>query len=179
MNIALLEVFYDEYEYVSYYTVRLEIDEQKEALSETDKFYKLYNDPNHLYYKEFGTILSAIDAMGFNKRGAERWILREEDAALALPPKRKPAEKVLLLEVIEHSKLRLYCIWLTNGVVILLNGGIKTRDSALDCPNVSGQFRFAQSIAKAIYSLMADGSIIIEDNEIINNTGEQDIVLYY
>lgn len=178
MNIAILEVFY-EYDYVSYYTIRLEIDEKKEALSETDKFYQVYDDVNHPHFNEFDAIMRVIDAMGYHVRGAEAWLFRPENAAHALPPNRKPARKALDIEILEDSQLRLYCIRLTSEVVILLNGGIKTQDNAQDCPNVRGHFSQAQAIAKAIDKLMIDGSIMIEDTEIINNTGEQEIVIYF
>lgn len=178
MNIAILEVFYV-YDYVAYYTVRLEIDEKKEALSETDKFYQAYDDVNHSHYNEFDAIVSVIDSMGYHVRGAEGWLFRQENAAHALPPNRKPARKALDIEIIEHSQLRLYCIRLTSGVVILLNGGVKTQDNAQDCPNVRGYFSQAQAIAKSIDRLLIDGGITIKDTEIINNTGEQEIVIYY
>jgi len=177
-NIAILEVIYDEYEYVNYYTVRLEVDGEKEEFSETEKFFQIYDDENHPHFQEFDTILRVIDGIGNHFRGAELRLFRFEDAAHALPPKIKDADAVLDIEIIEHSQLRLYCIRLTNDVVILLNGGVKTTDAVLDCPNVKNHFRFAQAVAKAIDELRKEKSINIVGKEIINLTGEEEITLY-
>ncbi|MBI4929907.1 MAG: hypothetical protein HY841_04030 [Bacteroidetes bacterium] len=178
MNIfAILEGF-KEYEYVKYYTVRLIKDEQKDESNEADKFYKIYRDPAHSHHSEYKIILKVIDAIGYHYRGAEPYLFRFEDKADALPPPRKSAKNILDIEIVMHSELRLYCIRLSNEVVVLLNGGVKTRDQALNCPNVSGHFRFAQTIAKLIDDLIARKEIRIEGKEIINETGEEEIIFY-
>jgi hypothetical protein len=175
---AILEVFY-EYDYVMYYTIRLlEEDDEPEALSETDKFYVHFDDPGNPNFNEFDTILRIIDAIGYCKRGAEDCLFRFEDAAHALPSNRGDAKRILGIEVIEDSGLRLYCIRLTNRIVILLNGGVKTHDQALACPNVKEHFRFAQAVAKSIIAMLIERSIIIDGKQLISNTVDDQIILH-
>jgi hypothetical protein len=183
---AILEVFH-EYEFVTYYTVRLlteEDDDEPEALTETDKFYDQFDDEQHEYFDEFEVILDVIDGIGHHKKGAEDSLFRFEDAAHALPPSPSQAKRVLEIEIVVHSTLRLYCIRLTNRVVILLNGGVKTVDEALECPNVKMHFKLAQQVAESIDSLLIERSIIIRGSQIsgsqiINNEDEQQIILHF
>src|ERR1700722_6241233 len=175
---AILEMFY-EYEYVTYYTVRLlDDDDNPAALSETDKFYEQFDDPENAGFDEFDKIVLIIDAIGYWHEGAEDCLFRFEDAAHALPPNRGFAKKLLGIEVIANSELRLYCIRLTNRIVILLNGGMKTCDQAPPCPNVKEHFRFAQAVAKSIDTLLAERSIMIGEGFLINNTMEDQIILH-
>src|SRR4051812_40435345 len=119
---GILEIFY-EYDYVTYYTVRLfDGDDEPEELSETDKFYERFDDPANDKYDEFNKIVEVIDATGNYENGAEDCLFRFEDAAHALPSPRNSAKKILEIEIIENSELRLYCVRLTNRVVILING---------------------------------------------------------
>jgi hypothetical protein len=176
---AILEIFY-EYDFVTYYTVRLlKEDDEPEELNETDKFYKQFDNPENANFSEFDTILRIIDAIGFWERGAEECLFRFEDAAHALPSNKAHAKRVLDIKVIEDSGLRLYCIRLTNRIVVLLNGGVKTHNRALACPNVKEHFRFAQLVAKSIDNMIIEGSIIVDGKYLINNTLDDLIVLQF
>lgn len=174
----ILEIF-AEYENVAYYTVKSIIDDVPDELTETDKFYASFDDPAHPHFEEFDTIYRVVDAMGNSPRGAERCLFRFENDADALPPNRRDAERVFGIDVIKHSELRLYCIRLSNDVVVLLNGGVKIEDDPRDCPNVGRHFHFAQLIARAIDQLIAEKAIQIGKKCIINNTGEDDVTLLY
>jgi hypothetical protein len=176
-KIGILEPLY-EYDYVGYYTVRLEVDEVREEYSETEKFILNFEDPSNAHYAQYDTIVRVIDAIGNRSKGAELNLFRFEDAAHALPPKVRHGRDVLDIEILLHSELRLYCIRLTNGMVILLNGDVKTQNFALDCPNVKPHFRFAQAVAKAVDQLMKERVIEIRGKEIINLTDEEEILLY-
>ena len=178
MNIFGLIEDFNEYEYVKYYTVRLIKDEQKDEFNETDKFYKIYRDPLHSHNSEFRTIVKVIDAIGNFYRGAEPILFRHERKANAFPPQRKYAKNILDIEIVLHSELRLYCIRLSNEVVVLLNGGVKTKDDPEECPNVSYHFKFAQTITKIINELITRRDIRIDGKEIINDTGEEEIYFY-
>jgi len=176
-TIGVLEIFYP-YPFVTYYTIRLEMNAQKEKMTETDKFYQIYGDKKHSHFNEFDTIVSIIDGIGNHEKGAEPCLFRFEDAAHALPSKGKEADRVLEIEVVNDSELRLYCVRLSNEVVILLSGGIKTENQALKCPNVKKHFRFAQVVANRIDELIRNRDIIIAGKEIVNNTGEAEIIIY-
>ena len=171
---AVIELF-AEYDYVNYYTVRLISDGITHELSETEKFFEMYDHEDHPNFREFDLLYRVIDAIGYLVKGAEECLFRFEDAAHALPPNIGQARRKLGIEIITDSALRLYCIRLTERVVILINGGVKTTDKALKCPNVRNHFRLAQSVAKAIDGLLVDG-IKIVGKEIINETGENEIL---
>ena len=68
--------------------------------------------------------------------------------ALALPS--KPSKRIVGFQVMMDSTLRLYCVKISESVVILCNGGIKTTNKATDCTNVSSNFRLAYLIAKKV-----------------------------
>ena len=168
-RIAVLEIFDDEIDFVTYYTIRLIENDVKAELSETEKFYETYDNEDHPNFSEFDIIARVIDAMGYSENGAEAHFFRFEDAAGALPPGKKATERLLETKIATDSQLRLYTIRLRNEVVVLLNGAVKTEIEALNCPNVRVHFKFAQAIAKAIDELIFDKSIVIEGKKIINN----------
>jgi len=78
--------------------------------------------------------------------GAKTKYFRHEGAtsdAKALPPPARFIEGAA-------GSLRLYCLVLSEQVVVLYNGGVKTKNKAQDCPNVSSHFRLANKISKVI-----------------------------
>ncbi len=163
---ATIEGFYT-LEKVKYYTVRLTIEDEMNEFSETDNFFQKYNTPNHPYYEEFGTIFKLLKVMG--QKGAKDIFFRFENNAHALPskPNKNQAVKVML-----HSKLRLYCVKLSENIVILCNGGVKTENAAQKCSNVSRHFRLANKIAKKIQEELKDGFIRINGKEFESNDCE-------
>jgi hypothetical protein len=46
--------------------------------------------------------------------------------------------------------LRLFCLRMSDEIVILLNGGIKSSQKTNDSPDLVGKFRLAQQVSKAI-----------------------------
>jgi hypothetical protein len=150
-----LELFLESDE-VTFYTIRQSINDVDEELSETEKFITRFQDTEHEYYEEFAILLKLIEQIG--ERGAHSRYFRQEDKAEALPSKPKEVDD-LIIKV--DSKLRLYCIRLSQNVVVLCNGGVKTKDGAEYCPNVSSHFRFANSIAKRLWAELGDDNIKI------------------
>jgi hypothetical protein len=90
--------------------------------------------------------------------GAKEKFFRHEgfiSDVMALPPN----YYVMKDEDLQVKDLRLYCQRLNEHVVILFNGGIKTKQKAQDCPNVSAYFRQANLLAKKINHLFNEGEI--------------------
>ena len=124
-------------ENVEFYSIKL----GEDILFEFEKFEE--NDfPKHL--EELQIIYNVIDQMRY--RGAKSYFVKPEGPANALPR--------VTQEIIEANKedlgLRLYCIRLTDNVVVLLNGGIKTNIAPTDCPNVKEHFKNAVKIARKL-----------------------------
>ena len=105
---------------VRYYTFQIEGDKQ----NETDKFFSKLEFVEAVADDLF-RLNRLIITIG-DKTGAISDLFRPEDEAVALPP--KPHFRlydILQVREIEHNSLRLYCIWISEEIVILANGGIK------------------------------------------------------
>jgi len=162
--IATIEEF-ESFQKVRYYTVRLEYDGEQEEETETDKFYRKFQEEVETPSEEVQIITQIIDIIG--KRGAHKEeYFRFENRAAALPPNNKYLPE-LGIPHSEEFALRLYCIWLSKSVVILLNGDIKTTDKAQDCPNVSSHFRLANKVAQKIDEAIVNGELQLDDKELI------------
>ena len=142
---------------VHFYTFQLE----DEDTTETDKFFsklekiaEIETDLNHLV-----VWLSLIG----KKYGAKLEFFRHEAAAHALPP---PMPK-MVKEVIVKD-LRLYCVYISEQIVILANGGIKTAQQVQNAPNVLTHFRFANAMAKQIAQQIREGHFEWEGKNILN-----------
>jgi hypothetical protein len=70
----------------------------------------------------------------------------------------------MVISEIPVENLRLYCLVLNQHVVILLNGGIKTRRNALDCPNVGPYLKRANRLAVKIDELLKHHEITWNPN---------------
>lgn len=169
---ATIEDF-QEFDKVTYYTIRYEYkDEVVDEETETDKFLKKFNTDE--YKEPIEIILNTIVQIG--KRGAKAEYFRFENLANALPPTNQYlSEFQLLTDETSNESIRLYCIRLSESIVILLNGGIKTTHKAQQCPNVAVFFRDANKIAQLVDEAIKEGEIILEEKAI---RIEEDFLLY-
>lgn len=125
---------------VAFYTLKGD----EATFSETDNF--LIRMEKELEYKEqFERLLSWLEIIGNDSRGADADLFRQERICVALPPPKK--------HLASRIDLRLYCHRVNEHVVILFNGGIKTANNAQDCPNVSRHFYNAQSWVKQLQEI--------------------------
>lgn len=132
---------------VCFYSIQME----NSAISLYEEFYIKHQ--NLVGFKQdLSTILSQIREIGL--RGAKDYYFRHEGSAEALPSTFFGGNK---------SNLRLYCLRLSENVVILVSGGVKTKLKAQDCPNVSLHFKMANSLSKKFTSLIKEGEIRIEE----------------
>ena len=122
---------------VHFYTVIFD----DEDLYEFEKFQDT-DFPEHT--KELEIMYAVIEEM--QQRGAKLYYFKEENAANAIP---KVTQNIIYANKKDFG-IRLYCIRLTDNVVILLNGGIKTKKLPIDCPNVRQHFNNAIKIAKRL-----------------------------
>lgn len=141
-NWANIEEIYT-FKKVTYYTIRLE----DELLSETEKFISRF-EFHPQYQNDFESILGLLVILG-NEKGAKSRFFRDESAAQALPPEIREALRENWVQFIDAG-LRLFCLRLSDEVVILMNGGIKSSQKTSDSPDLISKFRFAQQISKSI-----------------------------
>ncbi len=151
---------------VAYYTLKFADEEQNEL----DKFYNNY----HNEYSESVNFIKMWIAVIGEKFGATSQYFRTEDNASALPPNKEAIEK----EQIEYvdldpyqkkTKLRLYCIVLSEKIVILINGGVKESQATRNSPTCWKQFMFASNISSQIKRMELNGALKINDKSIITN----------
>lgn len=134
---------------VKYYTIRFE---NKEYTEFEDFLNRMVNEKK--YTDDFQNLFLWLQNIG-DLYGAQEKFFRPEQNAQALPP---PAQMQKLMSV-GVEDLRLYCLRLNNSVVLLFNGGIKTKQLAQDCPNVSSCFRTANQLVIKINQLFQEKEI--------------------
>jgi hypothetical protein len=139
---ASIEEIYT-YRKVKYYTARLE----GEPHSEMEKFILRF-EIDVDFQNDFENIVTLLGTLG-NVKGAKSRYFRDESAAQALPPEIREALRENWVQFID-ANLRLFCLRMSDEIVILLNGGIKSSQKTNDSPDLAGKFRFAQQVSKAI-----------------------------
>lgn len=122
------------------------------SLTMYEEFYNSF-EANNETREGFDLIISQIKVIG--ERGALPYYFRHEGGAEALP----------VFEFgLGKTTLRLYCIRISDEVVILLNGGIKTTQKAQHCPNVSQHFALANKVSKLLTQAIKEKEIAIDQN---------------
>ncbi len=107
--------------------------------------------PKHV--EELQILYAVINQIQF--RGAKHFFFKPEGSANALPR----VDQVTIDANKEDLGIRLYCIRLTDHVLVLLNGDIKTTNKPKDCPNVKLHFENAIKIAKKLDAFLMDKEI--------------------
>lgn len=142
---------------VNFYTFKFE----DELHTETEKFFnKFENDVFVL--NDLNNMVAWLTLIG-EKYGAKTPFFRHEAAAHALPP---PMSK-MIKEVIVND-LRLYCVWISEEIVILANGGIKQSQKVQDSDDLLPHFRFANIMAKQIDELIRNKEFHFNKKQIQN-----------
>ena len=145
-----IEIF-EECEKVNFYTLRFQDEE-----TETDKFLDQFPEGSE-YDEDIDIIIKWIDQIG--QRGAlERYFKPEskrKDNIWAIP--------------IETISLRLYVIRLSDNIVILGNGGIKTTGTYNEDQFLNSCVELLQEVDRYIKSRVQSGRIIIYRNQLLGD----------
>ena len=121
--------------------------------SEFEKFLTEFKD-NSTYNKDFNTILMAL-AKIIDKGALERFFRNEgrmKDNVNAL--------------AIDSRKLRLYCLRISDQILILGNGGIKSTRTYQENELLSGYVMNLQKFDEVLLNAQKNGKITIEKNMI-------------
>lgn len=152
MKISYFIELIEEHPEVNFYSIHLE----EEELSELERLFEKFPD-NSKYSEEADVILAWMDKIG--ERGALERYFRPEgkygDGVSAIP--------------IETSNLRLYCLRLSDKIVIFGNGGLKDSDSWENSSTLSEYVKLLISTSRFITNRRKEGRIIIIDKEIIGD----------
>ena len=140
----------DQTEFVSLYTITFEKDE----LSEFEKFMQKFRD-NATLQRDYQMILLALEKI--TSHGALERNFRPEgqmsDDVVALP--------------IEKSRLRLYCLRLTDKILILGNGGEKNTKTYEESEELKGYVMDLQRFDALLKSYIRSGEIEIEETKLV------------
>lgn len=164
MSIFALEIWYDEASICTFYTVRKIVGSSSDSFSEADSFFETYTERENPFQEQAFQLFHLITESIGNKYGAiDDFFDRTENYAQALPPKPKQrVEEIKNLGI--NFPLRLFCLRITEKIVVLFNGGIKNAENAQQS-DLSGKFFEAQEFAKRILQALYDKTIEISEDE--------------
>lgn len=154
MNTFALEIFDDEGEKCTFYTVRWDdID-----ISETEKFFTKFSQ-DELLKPSLINLARFINLVIGNEKGALEAYFRFEKIADGLPPAKKFRLEKQTINFGSSFPLRLYCLRWSDELVILFNGAEKTSQTAQE-GKTSMVFNDANKFAKRILEAEINGDII-------------------
>lgn len=136
----------------TFYTIQFLSEDE----SEFEQFYNKFKDD-----VEFNPDLMRI--VGFLGRIADFGALERY-----FRPEGKMSDHVVALPVVS-SKLRLYCLRLSDKILILGNGGIKKTKSYEEDDELSGYVITLQNFDKLIKEGTESGTIIVTENKILTD----------
>ena len=124
-----------------------------EELSEYEKFVQRFKDSAELK-RDYQIIIYALSKIA-NNGALERYFRPEgkmNDNVCALP--------------VDSGKLRLYCLRITNKILIIGNGGLKTTQTYEESEELLGYVIDLQKFDSLIKSEVANGSLTISETDI-------------
>lgn len=128
---------------VTYYSLQKE-DKEK---NETQIFQERYGQ-DAKYSENYGELANILLEIG--QRGAKARYFRHERNAHALPP-----------NYVHGDGLRLYCLRLTDEIVILGGGCFKDTRTAQESAQCRSPFSFMDRVAKALTAAIRDRTLIV------------------
>lgn len=138
-----------EWEKTTLYCISFEMD----GTTEFEKFVAEF-EMNATYNQDYQRIIAALQAI-LDKGALERFFRPEgkmEDSVQAIP--------------IGGGKLRLYCLRISEQIVILGNGGVKTTKSYQEDPKLYGYVLDLQRFDKMLKENLEKGYVSIEEKEL-------------
>lgn len=158
MNTFALEIFDDQGKLCTFYTVRWEDAE----LSETDKFFLKFSNENQLK-QALQELAKFLEVVIGNEYGALEDFFRFENNAHAIPSAGTYKVEDIYINY-GNFPLRLYCLRISESLVILFNGGEKTANTAQQ-GKTSMAFQEANIFAKRILEALKNKDIYINDKQ--------------
>lgn len=174
MSTFELEVWDDESERVTFYTVRWE----GASSSETDKFFDKYIKIEARATQELLSLI--LDTIGTDYGAIDDFFNRPENQVTALPP-----HGIITINEIKfhfpHFPLRLYALRINNrdDLVVLFNGGIKSAPTNQESTDLNLKFIEANAFAVKIEEAIREGLIIIDEESrtLRDYNGSKEIIL--
>lgn len=148
-NIELVE----EHNAVNFYSIHLD----EEELSELERFFEKFPEGCE-YDEEIDIIIAWLDKIG-EKRALERYFR----------PEGKYGDGVGVIPIDVGNTLRLYCLRISDKILIFGNGGLKDADSWQNSKTLAPYVEMLIDTSRFIATRIKDGKIILMDKELIGN----------
>ncbi|MCD8385298.1 MAG: type II toxin-antitoxin system RelE/ParE family toxin [Bacteroidales bacterium] len=148
MNEAELVVF-DQSDHCTVYSLKFTSEEE----SEIERFYSKFKESSE-YNEDFERIISVL--MSMLDKGALERLFRYEG---------KWSDRVCALPVY-RSKLRLYCVRISDKIIVLGNGGVKKTQKYQEDDELRGYVVTLQTFDRLLKEGVANGSITVTENTI-------------
>lgn len=148
-SIELLE----EHEKVKFYSIKM----VGEELTEMEAFFEKFPIGCD-YDDEIDVIISWLDQIA--ERGALERYFR---------PEGKYGDGVGVIPIDVGNKLRLYCLRLSDKILVFGNGGVKDSKSWQESESLAPYVRLLIDTSRFISSRIKDGTLVLVDKEIVGN----------
>lgn len=138
---------------MNFYSFHLESKE----LSELERFFEKFPEGCE-YDEEVDIIISWLDKIG--ERGALERYFR---------PEGNYGNGVGVIPIDVGNKLRLYCLRISDKILVFGNGGIKDSDKWQNSESLAPYVKTLIDTSRFVTSRIRDGKIVIVDKELIGN----------
>lgn len=143
----------EEHELVNFYSIKLD----DEELAELDRFFEKFPE-GCKYDDEIDVILAWMDHIA--EHGALERYFR---------PEGRFGDGVGVIPIDIGNRIRLYCLRLSDNILVFGNGGIKDASSWEKSPTLAPCVELLIETSKFIASRIKNGTIVLVDKEIIGN----------
>ena len=148
-SIELLE----EYDNVNFYSIRM----AGKELTELEAFFEKFSEDCE-YDDEVDVIISWIDQIA--ERGALERYFR---------PEGHNGDGVGVIPIDVGNKLRLYCLRLSDKILVFGNGGVKDAKTWQESDTLKPYVKLLVDTSRFISSRIKDGTMVLVDKEIVGN----------
>ena len=143
----------EEYEKVNFYSIHLSDSE----MSEFDRFFEKF-PVGCEYDDDIDVIISWLDIIA-EKGALERYFR----------PEGRYGDGVGVIPIDVGNKIRLYCLRLSDKVLVFGNGGVKDAGAWEESEELAPYVRLLMDTSRFISSRIKDGTIVLVDKEIIGD----------
>ncbi len=143
----------EEHDNVNFYSIKM----KDEELTELEAFFEKF-PVGCEYDNEIDVIVSWLDQIA--ERGAlERYF----------QPEGKYGDGVGVIPIDVGNKVRLYCLRLSDKILVFGNGGLKDSKSWQESEKLAPYVKLLIDTSRFISSRIKDGTIVLVDKEIVGN----------
>lgn len=143
----------EEYDNINFYSIHLE----GEELTELERFFEKFPEGCE-YDEEVDVILAWIDKIA-EKGALERYFR----------PEGRYGDGVGVIPIEVGNKIRLYCLRLSDKILVFGNGGVKDSRSWQESDTLAPYVELLMDTSRFISSREKNGTVVLVDKEIIGN----------